>query len=391
VRTVLNGWFWDQPATGSGQYLRQLLQAMGPVVAETKLLICLPHGNSVGDVPPVETHWLPIPKRWLGRNMAKVWFEQVAFPRAARRLGADVAHVPYWGSSLWPRVPTVVTLHDLIPRVLPAYRGGPWVRLYTALVSHAVHRAAQVLCDSDASRQDALEWLRLDPTRVHAVHLAVGNEFSPEPAPADAEVRARYELPPRYVLYLGGHDVRKNVAGLLRAFSLVAPSDAEVSLVVGGRLPQRSSGVLMDPRPLAAELGLEAEVRFLGWVPEEDKPALYRGAACFVFPSRYEGFGLPVLEALACGTPVVTSDCSSLPEVIGGAGYSVSPDDIRGLAGAILSILVDDELAADLAGRGPAQAARFSWRQTAKRTLSVYAQAVGEDTVRRSGQALREG
>jgi glycosyltransferase involved in cell wall biosynthesis len=349
---------------------------MAQQTPEHEIRVCLPAGAEGGDLPTGGAHWVLTPWDRFSHNIAKVWFEQIAFPHAARRLGADVAHVPYWGSSLWPGVPTVVTLHDLIPRILPAYRGSPLVRLYTRLVSRAVHQAAQVVCDSEASRRDALEWLQLDPARVHTTYLAVGEEFSPEAGPADAEVRARHGLPGRYVLYLGGHDVRKNVEGAIRAFATVARADADVSLVVGGQLPDRSAGVLVDPRPLVADLGLEAEVRFVGWVPEEDKPSLYRGAACFLFPSYYEGFGLPVLEALASGTPVVTSECASLPELVGPAGYTVAPDDLNGLAGAILSILVDDSLAADLAERGPAQAARFSWRQTAEQTLAAYTRAM---------------
>jgi glycosyltransferase involved in cell wall biosynthesis len=119
-------------------------------------------------------------------------------------------------------------------------------------------------------------------------------------------------------------------------------------------------------------LGLADRVRLIGWVDEAHKPALYRGAACAVFPSQYEGFGLPVLEALACGTPLVTSKASSLPELLGDAGFAVEPDDLHGLAGAILSCLVDEGLAAELRRRGPQQAARFSWVQAARETLAVY-------------------
>jgi len=117
------------------------------------------------------------------------------------------------------------------------------------------------------------------------------------------------------------------------------------------------------------------DVRLIGWVDEDDKPALYRGAACAAFPSHYEGFGLPVLEALGCGAPLVTSNASSLPELLGDAGFAVDPDDVQGLAGAILSCLVDEALAAELGRRGPEQAARFTWAQTARETLAVYNEA----------------
>jgi glycosyltransferase involved in cell wall biosynthesis len=178
--------------------------------------------------------------------------------------------------------------------------------------------------------------------------------------------------PARYVLYLAGHDVRKNVATLVEAFATVAQADDDVVLVIGGKLPEREDPLFYDPRPLIEALGLTSAVRLTGWVNEADKPALYRGAACAAFPSRYEGFGLPVLEALACGTPLVTSDASSLPELVGDAGFALDPDDVQGLAGAILSCLVDEALAAELRQRGLEQAGQFRWEQTAQETLGVY-------------------
>jgi glycosyltransferase involved in cell wall biosynthesis len=303
-----------------------------------------------------------------------VLFEQVAFPRVCRRWGADVAHVPYWASPLFPPVPTVVTVHDLIPLLLPAYRGGPAVRTYTRLVATSARRAAGILTDSLASKRDIETHLRIDGERICPLYLAAGSRFRPDPAARDVQIRDQYGVPDRYVIYLAGHDVRKNVEGILLAFATVARADDDVALVVGGRLPSAVSGrsPLYDPRPLAAELGLEHDVRFVGWVDEEHKPALYRGAACAVFPSFYEGFGLPVLEALACGTPLITSNTSSLPELAGDAAFTVDPGDTDAIAGAILSCLVDDALAAELRRRGPAQAARFSWTLTARDTLAAY-------------------
>jgi glycosyltransferase involved in cell wall biosynthesis len=205
----------------------------------------------------------------------------------------------------------------------------------------------------------------------------VDERFTPEPQAQDDAVRQHYRLPHRYVLYLGPHDVRKNVAGLLEAFQIVAGADDDVRLVVGGRLPDASEPPLYDPRPLARALDLDDRVMFTGWVAEEHKPALYRGAACAVFPSRYEGFGLPVLEALACGTPLVASNTSSLPELVGDAGFALDPDDVQGMAGAMLACLVDETLAGELRQRGPRQAARFRWSETARQTLAAYREAAG--------------
>jgi len=375
VRIAVNAWFLDQPGTGSGQYLRGLLRAMPDLAPDHEFLLVLPARPAGLQLPGLNVETAAYQSRLWQSNLGKVLFEQIAFPRACRRWGAHVAHVPYWGSALWPAVPTVVTIHDLIPLLLPAYRGGPLVRLYTRLVSASARRATLVLTDSLASKRDIEAHLGLPAERVRCIYLAQGEQFSAEPAPDDAAVRAGYGLPESYVLYLAGHDVRKNVAGLVEAFATVAQADCDVALAIGGRLPDRPDPLFFDPRPLIGALGLEDRVRLIGWAKEADKPALYRGAACAVFPSQYEGFGLPVLEALACGAPLVTSNAASLPELAGDAAFALAPDDVPGLAGAILACLCDEPLAAELRRRGPQQAARFSWSQTARQTLAAYEEA----------------
>jgi glycosyltransferase involved in cell wall biosynthesis len=206
----------------------------------------------------------------------------------------------------------VVTVHDLIPLLLPAYRGGPLQRAYTALVSRTVRRAAAVLTDSAASRRDIIAHLGLPPERVHAVHLAAAPRYQPVSDPAElARVRARYRLPDGpFLLYLGGFDVRKNVPRMIEAFARMGAGGlglgtrdqgSGIKLVVAGKLPEVDSAFAPDPRRVVAELGLEDRVHFTGWVDEADKPALYSLAVAVLFVSEYEGFGLPVLEAMACG------------------------------------------------------------------------------------------
>ena len=384
VRIAINAWFLNQPGTGSGQYLHGLLQALSAIAPEHRFLLVGPSAHLDVQIPELQVEFWPLRSpRWRS-NPGKVYFEQVHFPRICRRWGADVAHVPYWGSSLRPVVPTVVTIHDLIPLLLPAYRGNLLVRLYTRLVSASARRASVVLTDSLASKRDIEDHLGLPPARVRCVYLAVGEHFGPGPVPGDEAIRLSYGLPEgssssdpgRYVLYLAGHDVRKNVETLVEAFATVAQADDDVMRVIGGKLPARDDPLFFDPQPLIEALGISDDVHLIGWVDEAHKPALYRGAACAVFASWYEGFGLPVLEALACGTPLVTSNASSLPELLGDAGFAVDPGDVQGLAGAILSCLVDDPLAAELRRRGPQQAARFTWAQTARQTLEAYRQAV---------------
>jgi len=380
MRIAINAWFLNQTGTGSGQYLEGLLRAVPGLEMDHEFLLVTPSGDFEFEVPGLQVEFWPLQSpRWQSNragSVGKVLFEQVAFPRICRQWGADVAHVPYWGSPLRPSVPTVVTIHDIIPLLLPAYRGNALVRLYTRLVSASARKAAMVLTDSLASKRDIEEHLRLPSERVRCVYLSMNENLSLEPNPEDETIRQSYGLPHRYVLYLAGHDVRKNVEGLVEAFATVAQADDDVTLVIGGKLPEADDPLFFDPRPLVEALGIETDVRFVGWVDEAHKPALYRGAACAVFPSCYEGFGLPVLEALACGAPLVTSNVSSLPELVGDAGFAVDPNDAEALAGAILACLVDEPLAAELRRRGPEQAARFSWTKTAQQTLEVYRQTL---------------
>jgi len=390
MRVVINGWFWGQTATGSGQYLHHLLAHLAEVAPQHEYILAVPKGipgaRTTRRVPRTTQHvtcatppaprieHVQTPFDRLNLNLAKVWFEQITFPRLCRRLDADVAHVPYWGSPLRPTVPTVVTIHDLIPLLLPAYRGSVLVRLYTRLVAAAAHRAEAVVAVSQATRQDIIAHLSLSPARVWVTYEAAPTCFQrAEPAQVEA-ARGKYGLPEHFFLYLGGFDVRKNVAGLLAAFARVVERMPSAALVIAGHLPEKDTSFTPDPRRLARELGIEARVHWTGWVEEADKPALYTAAVAFVFPSCYEGFGLPVLEALACGTPVIASNVSSLPEIVGAAGVLIPPDDVAGLAGAMERLWRDDALRGRLQEKALAQASCFSWQRTAQQTVGVYAE-----------------
>jgi len=384
MRIVFNGWFWGQAGLGSGQYLSHLLAHLPEVASQHEYILVVPGGipharirphASQNTHPALRIEPILTPFDHLDANLTKVWFEQVAFPRVCRRLGADVAHVPYWGSPLWPTVPTVVTIHDVIPLLFPAYRGSVLVRLYIRLVAAAARRAHAVIAVSHASQRDIIAQLGLPAARIRVIHEAAPADFRRvEPERAD-EVRRKYGLPERFLLYLGGFDMRKNVSTLLAAFAIVLRGIPSATLVLAGRLPERESALVPDPRRFARELGIESDIYFTGWVEERDKPALYSAAVAFVFPSRYEGFGLPVLEALACGTPVITSGVSSLPEIVGQAGILVSPDDVAGLAAAMARLWQDATLRERLRGEALAQAARFSWQRTAQATAGVYVEA----------------
>jgi len=384
VRIGINAFYLGAVTTGSGQYINHLIRQLARLESESEyvLIDSKKAGRKIQDTGvlrlascflfPVST-----PFDSISENLAKLWFEQASFPRACSRQGVEIAHVPYFASPLFPTTPTVVTVHDLIPMLLPVYRGSIWVRLYTLLVAVAAKRADIVLTDSEASKWDIVHLLDIPSERVHVIYLAADDIYQPilDDQRLTA-IRQKYGLPESYLLYLGGFDQRKNVPALLKAFAQLA-KDPRVFLAVAGRLPEKGSDFFPDPRPIVQELGIEERVVFTGWVPEEDKPALYSGARALVFPSLYEGFGLPPLEALACGTPVIASNQGSLPEIVGDGGLLLEPNDVEGLAGAMEKLLNDDTLREDLREKGLAHAAKFSWEKTAQQTLAVY-QEIGE-------------
>jgi glycosyltransferase involved in cell wall biosynthesis len=375
----INAFYLGAVTTGSGQYINHLVSQLTRLGDESEyvLIDVQETGRKTQDSydsrsPFSFLHPVPTPFDSISKNLAKLWFEQVSFPRACRRQGVEVAHVPYFASPLFPTTPTVVTVHDLIPMLLPVYRGSILVRLYTLLVAIAAKRADIVLTDSQASKWDIVRLLDIPAGRVRVIYLAADNIYQPIlDEHRLAATRRKYGLPERYLLYLGGFDQRKNVPALLKAFAQLA-KDSRAFLVVAGRLPERGSDFFPDPRPIVQELGIRERVVFTGWVPEEDKPALYSEARALVFPSLYEGFGLPPLEALACGTPVIASNQGSLPEIVGDGGLLLEQDDVEGLAGAMEKLVNDDTLWGDLREKGLAHAARFSWEKAARETLAVY-------------------
>lgn len=382
MRIALNAHFWGRGTTGSGQYMHALVDEFRAIAAgyneldsERLHLILLADAPATRRArehpPPRDVTWQAVttPFDAISPNLAKVWFEQVAALRAARRADADVYHVPYFAPPLHASVPVVATVHDLIPMRLPAYRGATLVQLYTALVARAARTTDRILADSDASRRDVLDLLGVPAERVQTVYLAASEAHRPQSADAVAQVRAQFDLPDYFALYLGGFDVRKRVPLLIRA---LARTRGDWPLVVAGRLPERDTPFKPDPRHVARNAGVTDRVRFIGYVSDAAKPALYTAATLFVFPSIYEGFGLPPLEALSCGTPAVTTDASSLPEIVGDASRLVPPDDEHALAQALNELMKDRDARQMLAERALEQAERFSWRRTAEATLTAY-------------------
>jgi glycosyltransferase involved in cell wall biosynthesis len=375
MRVALNGWFIDQPHTGSGQYLRQLIRHLPRVAPQHEYALIIPHRNSFQIIDVDATLQLSTANfQPPTSNFRKVLFEQDNVPRAARAWQADVLHVPYWAPPLRSPVPIVVTIHDIIPLLLKEYRGSPLVSAYTGLVSAAARGSTLILTDSDASRADIIARLNVPPDRVRTIYLAADPRFTAHVNPIDyAALRKNHDLPEDYVLYLGGFDARKNIEAALQVYTWAQDVLGEAfPLVIAGALPDRHDAFFHDPRVIAQQIDVESVVRFIGPVAEEDKVALYQQARAFLYPSIYEGFGLPALEALTCGVPVVGSNAASIPEIVGDAGMLVDPHDARAMAGALIAVCTEDQLHDELSERALAQAARFSWEKCARETVHAY-------------------
>ena len=299
--------------------------------------------------------------------------------------GVDLFHATEHLLPRFSKVRTVFTLHDLIFLFHPETHK-PLNRWFLTLMMPRFLRAADaIIAVSECTRRDAIRFYGITEEKITVIYEGVSPRFRPASPEAVRAVREKYSLPEHFILYVGTIEPRKNLTALLEAFhhflatcsSLSAPCDlrpatCDLRLVIVGKKGWLYESFFHRLR----ELGLDDRVIFTGYVPDEDLPAIYSAADLFVFPSLYEGFGLPVLEAMACGVPVVCSNTSSLPEVAGDAALLVDPTDVRALAGAMERVLMDKHLRAELRAKGLERAERFTWEGAARETLEVYREVV---------------
>ncbi|WP_376791892.1 glycosyltransferase family 4 protein [Thermoflexus sp.] len=303
--------------------------------------------------------------RWpTHQPLIRILWEQLAFPLLLARGDWDLLHAMAFVAPLALRLPVVVTVYDLsFVRYPQAFRAGnrAYLRLFTRLTCQ---RAAGILTISQAAREDLIRLWGLPPERVAVAYPGVDPRFRPRPLEEVAAFRARYGLPDPFILYVGTLEPRKNLEVLLEAVARLTPP---VPLIlVGGK------GWKPAFLPRLWDLEREGRARWIGFVPDAELPLWYNAATLFAYPSRYEGFGMPPLEAMACGTPVIAARASSLPEVVGEAGLLIDPGDVEGWVEGIRSLVRDAELRETLRGRGLARARRFTWEATAEATVALY-------------------
>ncbi len=382
MRVVLDGRVINDHFPGIGRYVYCLVAALAELSPADTFVVLHTAGqidqrfglDRLSQHSNVELAALPARRGRSGRPAFGALPAQLQARRLLRQQTADLFHATYWWGPYWPGTPgTVLSLYDLIglrlPDVLPTSR-----RLALSMAVRLALRSAQhVLTLSEWSKADLVAHHALKPEQVTVTPLAPDPAFAPAPGPTVAELRARLELPGRYVLYVGINKPHKNLATLIAAWPNVrtrdtAPGREPPALVLAGPWDARYDAL----RLRASDSAPADAIRFLGPIPEADLPALYTGASAFAFPSRYEGFGLPPLEAMACGTPVVAANATSLPEVVGDGGLLVPPDDVAAWSEALTAVLADSGLAAELRARGLDHAGRFTWRATAAGTLAAY-------------------
>jgi glycosyltransferase involved in cell wall biosynthesis len=365
MRIAFDGTTLTPGRTGVGYYSEHLLHALADSIGDHELIV-------VSNRPVDTTRPLPPGTRVGisgGTSPRLVWM-QTGAPRLLRRVKADVVHFTNGMVPIASPVPTVVTIHDMSLTLYPECHPHRRVWLNRPMVDLAARRATGIITVSESAKRDIVRYYGIDPERVHVVYEAAAPQFQRvEDSETLAALRQRYGLAARFVLYVGTIEPRKNLPTLLHAFARCRDRyRLEHQLVFAGPYGWLSR----DLEELIARLKLRDAIRLTGYIPFAELPALYSGAEMFVFPSIYEGFGLPVVEAMACGTPVVTGRADALVEIAGGAAEHVDPRDADALAAMLARLADDPQRRAELSALGVQRARSFSWSRAASETLTVY-------------------
>lgn len=355
-----------EPLSGVGYYIARLIENLVDGAGEGMVDRLLVLSNRALSVPPnarIKTYDRhPI-------RMRSLWM-QFVLPRILHRARPDVVHFTNYLAPVGLDVPYVTSFHDMSLSLMPRCHTLKKRLLSAHLLPFAARNARLILTPSESTRRDVVRLLSVDPARVRVIPYAAAGAFRPVESGRE-RLAAVYGVRPPYLLYVGTIEPRKNLARTLRAFARVSQAHPALRFVVVGPLGWKYAEILREmERP-----ELTGRVARLGYVPESDLPALYSHATAFVYPSLYEGFGLPVVEAMACGTPVITSNGSSMAEIGEDAALLVDPLDEGAIAQALERVASDTALREDLRGRGLARAALYSWRRTGRETVAAYLDA----------------
>lgn len=349
------------PKTGDRTYALNLARALAEVDKVNEYLLYTAEPTPLTQFEPSTISSVVLPSR-----LRSTW-TPIAFPRDLARRKADVAHVQYI-IPVWSPCPIITTIHDVSFKRFPALFPPKHRILLNLLIPWSARRSAAVITGSEATRQDLIELYGIPPEKITVTPYAADDSFQPiDRAYAQQEVQRRLNVPTPFILSVGVLQPRKNLSRLVRAYNRIAKSLPHRLVLVG-----KQGWANEELSRAVAEAPSGKEPHFTGYVADEDLPLLYAAADVFAYPSLYEGFGLPPLEAMSCGTPVITSNVSSLPEVVGKAAMMVDPYVETSIADALQILLSDTALQSRLSRAGIDQAKQFSWARTARETIGVY-------------------
>lgn len=300
-------------------------------------------------------------KNWLIRI---IW-EQLLLPSILRRKKIDILHSPGFVSPILKNTKQIVTIHDMTFFTHSHFHLSSKVKYFGKLIPISIQRADMVITDSESTKKDIIKLLKTDSNKIKTVHL--GTDFKPKIG-AQTWIRQKYKIKSPFVLYTGTIEPRKNIANLIRAYAKIASKIKQQLVIVG-----KKGWMYDEVFELVEKLGLKERVIFAGYIPDKDLESFYSAADLFIYPSYYEGFGIPVVEAMACGCPVITSNNSSLSEIASGAALLINnPDDIDEIARKMQRVILNKKLQKTLKQKGFARSKVFSWEKTAEKTLRAY-------------------
>lgn len=311
-------------------------------------------------------------------TLERFCWDQFGFLKRAKRLGVDIAHQPCFSVPIFGGMKKVATIHDLIPVKFPKNLNFASRMFFTKWMPFTYGFADAIIAISESTKKDLVDILKLDPERITVIYEAAGDEYRIiEDFDKIEEIKNKYKIKGRYILNVGTLEPRKNIEFLVKVFADVVKREI---MKLGNYEIRKLKLVLVGKKgwgyekmfDLIKNLGIEGRVVWTDYVEDEDLPYIYNGADLFVFPSEYEGFGLPLLEAMSCGVPVISSNTSSMPEVVSEAGILIAPDDENKWVENIIKVLGDSEKQREMRSKGLKQAGKFSWEKCAEETLGVY-------------------